>query len=89
MRHQEAITGTTILVAFLSIPIILVWLGLAAIIIWGAANDPLVLDKIEGLLTALAVLTIPSMKILDGVIDHWRAETDKPDTTTPTQSAEV
>ena len=40
-------------------PVVVVWLTLAARIIWSATSNPETLDNIEGLLTALAVLTIP------------------------------
>ena len=38
---------------------VFVWLTLAARIIWSASSNANTLDNIEGLLTALAVLTIP------------------------------
>ena len=38
---------------------VFVWLVLAARIIWSASSNANTLDNIEGLLTALAVLTIP------------------------------
>jgi len=40
-------------------PVVFVWLFLAARIVWSASSNPNTLDNIEGLLTALAVLTIP------------------------------
>ena len=40
-------------------PVVVVWLVLSARIIWSASSNPETLDNIEGLLTALAVLTIP------------------------------
>ena len=40
-------------------PVVVVWLTLAARIIWSATSNAETLDNIEGLLTALAVLTIP------------------------------
>jgi len=39
--------------------VVFVWLFLAARIVWSASSNPETLDNIEGLLTALAVLTIP------------------------------
>lgn len=55
--------------AAISITVIVVWLLLAAAIIYRALVDPLVLENIEGLLTALAVLSLPSMKIIDGLVE--------------------
>jgi hypothetical protein len=37
----------------------MVWLALGARIIWSATGNPETLDQIEGLLTALAVLSLP------------------------------
>ena len=73
-RRRIPTTATTWVVAFLAIPIVAVWLSLAAIIIYSATSDPIVLDKIEGLLTALAVLTVPVMKIIDSLMDKWKTE---------------
>ena len=46
------ITGVQLLVG-------MVWLALGARIIWSATGNPETLDQIEGLLTALAVLSLP------------------------------
>ena len=53
------ITGSQLLIAILFTPCVITWLVLAARIIWSASSNPETLDNIEGLLTALAVLTIP------------------------------
>jgi hypothetical protein len=55
--------------ASISITVIVVWLLLAAAIIYRALVDPLVLENIEGLLTCLAVLSLPAMKIIDGIVE--------------------
>jgi hypothetical protein len=60
------------MVGVVAVPVVLVWLGLAGIIIYKGATDPDVLDKIEGLLTALAVLTIPAQQIVIGVFRKWQ-----------------
>jgi hypothetical protein len=39
--------------------VVFVWLFLAARIVWSASSNPETLANIEGLLAALAVLTIP------------------------------
>ena len=56
------ITGSQLLIAILFTPCVITWLVLAARIIWSASSNPETLDNIEGLLTALAVLTIPDRK---------------------------
>ena len=48
-----------LLVGIIFIPVVLVWLALGARIIWSATGNPETLDQIEGLLTALAVLSLP------------------------------
>ena len=40
-------------------PVVFTWLFLAARIVWSASANPETLDNIEGLLTALAILTVP------------------------------
>ena len=53
------VTGNQLLIAIIFLPVVMVWLFLADRIIWSATSNPETLDSIEGLLTALAVLTIP------------------------------
>ena len=57
--NKTTITGAQLLIAIIFLPVVIVWLTLAARIIWSASSNPETLDNIEGLLTALAVLTIP------------------------------
>ena len=57
--NNTEITGAQLLIAVIFMPVVVVWLVLAARIIWSATSNPDTLDGIEGLLTALAVLTIP------------------------------
>ena len=64
------ITGSPLLIAILFTPCVITWLVLAARIIWSASSNPETLDNIEGLLTALAVLTIP---ISQGLSKLWEA----------------
>ena len=64
------ITGSQLLIAILFTPCVITWLLLAARIIWSASSNPETLDNIEGLLTALAVLTIP---ISQGLSKLWEA----------------
>ena len=53
------ITGVQLLVGIIFVPVVMVWLALGARIIWSATGNPETLDQIEGLLTALAVLSLP------------------------------
>tara|TARA_R100000808_G_scaffold4903_1_gene15361 strand:- start:17562 stop:17735 length:174 start_codon:yes stop_codon:yes gene_type:complete len=52
-------------------PVVVVWLTLAARIIWSSTSNPETLDNIEGLLTALAVLTIPVSAGLSKVFEAF------------------
>jgi hypothetical protein len=51
-----------------------VWLYLSYKIITGAIGDAGVRDEIEGLLTALAVLTIPLMTLLTEMMRRYQRE---------------
>lgn len=66
------ITGTQLLIAILFTPVVITWLVLGARIIWSASSNPETLDNIEGLLTALAVLTIP---VSQGLAKLWEGYT--------------
>lgn len=66
----------TIVAAGVAAMVIPVWLFLAYQIVNGAIANEGVLDNIEGLLTALAVLTIPTVKIIDKVYDKWLSGDD-------------
>jgi len=69
-QSGTTITGSQLLIAILFTPCVITWLVLAARIIWSASSNPETLDNIEGLLTALAVLTIP---ISQGLSKLWEA----------------
>jgi hypothetical protein len=56
---STTVTGGQLLIAIIFIPVVVTWLFLASRIIWSATSNPETLESIEGLLTALAVLTIP------------------------------
>ena len=58
-RSGTTVTGGQLLIAIIFLPVVVVWLFLASRIIWSATSNPETLDSIEGLLTSLAVLTIP------------------------------
>jgi len=52
------------------VPMVLVWLVLAARMVWAASSNPETLDNMEGLLAILAILTTPVtvglMKVIEG-----------------------
>tara|TARA_R100000306_G_scaffold54434_1_gene51609 strand:- start:344 stop:580 length:237 start_codon:yes stop_codon:yes gene_type:complete len=58
-KEKVTLSGRELIVLIIFTPVVLTWLVLGARIIWSASSNPETLDNIEGLLTALAVLTIP------------------------------
>ena len=56
---KVTLSGRELIVLIIFAPCVFVWLFLAARIIISATTSSSTLDGIEGLLTALAVLTIP------------------------------
>jgi hypothetical protein len=58
-KDSTTLTGKELIQLVIFAPVVFVWLFLAARIIWSASSNANTLDNIEGLLTALAVLTIP------------------------------
>lgn len=68
------VTGNQLLVAIIFLPVVMVWLFLAARIIWSATSNPETLNAIEGLLTALAVLTIPVSLGLNEMFKAYSSE---------------
>lgn len=56
---KTTLSGRELIQLVIFTPVVFVWLFLAARIVWSASSNPETLDNIEGLLTALAVLTIP------------------------------
>jgi hypothetical protein len=71
---STTVTGGQLLIAIIFIPVVITWLFLAARIIWSATSNPETLDKIEGLLTALAVLTIPVSHGLTKIFETFKDE---------------
>ena len=58
-KDSTTLTGKELIQLVIFAPVVFVWLFLAARIIWSASSNANTLDNVEGLLTALAVLTIP------------------------------
>ena len=73
-RESVTLTGTELLRLIIFFPVVITWLVLACRIIWSATSSKETLDSIEGLLTALAVLTIP---VSAGLNELWKGSKDK------------
>ena len=73
-RESVTLTGTEVLRLIIFFPVVITWLVLACRIIWSATSSKETLDSIEGLLTALAVLTIP---VSAGLNELWKGSKDK------------
>jgi hypothetical protein len=58
-KESVTLSGKELIQLVIFTPVVFTWLFLAARIVWSASSNPETLDSIEGLLTALAVLTIP------------------------------
>ena len=58
-KESVTLSGRELIQLVIFTPVVFTWLFLAARIIWSASSNPDTLDNIAGLLTALAVLTIP------------------------------
>tara|TARA_Y100001938_G_scaffold4387_2_gene5529 strand:- start:6703 stop:6987 length:285 start_codon:yes stop_codon:yes gene_type:complete len=68
------LTGTQLITFLIFFPIVIVWLFLAARIVWSASSNPETLDSIEGLLTALAVLSLPVAGGLSEILRAYASE---------------
>ena len=68
-KSSAQLTGIELIILVIFAPVVFTWLFLGARIIWSASSNPQTLDSIEGLLTALAVLTIP---VSAGLSELWK-----------------
>ena len=68
-KNSAQLTVRELIILVIFAPVVFTWLFLGARIIWSASNNPQTLDSIEGLLTALAVLTIP---VSAGLAELWK-----------------
>jgi hypothetical protein len=59
VKETTTITGRELIVLVIFTPVVFTWLFLAARIIWTATTSQETLENIEGLLTCLAILTVP------------------------------
>ena len=74
--QSAQLTGRELIILVIFAPVVFTWLFLGARIIWSASSNPQTLDSIEGLLTALAVLTIP---VSAGLGELWKLGGNKDD----------
>lgn len=58
-KEKVVLSGHELIILIIYSPVVFTWLFLGARIIWSASSNPETLDNIEGLLTALAVMTVP------------------------------
>jgi hypothetical protein len=68
-KSSAQLTGRELIILVIFAPVVFTWLFLGARIIWSASSNAQTLDSIEGLLTALAVLTIP---VSAGLGELWK-----------------
>ena len=76
-RERVTLSGRELIMLVIFAPTVFVWLFLAARIIWSASSNPETLSNIEGLLTALAVLTIPVSAGLGKLFEGSKGDNDK------------
>ena len=76
---KVTLSGRELIVLIIFAPVVFVWLFLAARIVISATTSSSTLDSIEGLLTALAVLTIPVSAGLGKLFESGWGGGDKDD----------
>ena len=76
---KVTLSGRELIVLSIFAPVVFVWLFLAARIVISATTSSSTLDSIEGLLTALAVLTIPVSAGLGKLFESGWGGGDKED----------
>ena len=68
-KSSAQLTGRELIILVIFAPVVFTWLFLGARIIFSASSNPQTLESIEGLRTALAVLTIP---VSAGLSELWK-----------------
>ncbi len=76
---KTTLSGRELIQLVIFTPVVFVWLFLAARIVWSASSNPDTLDNIEGLLTALAVLTIPVSAGLGKIFEGGKDDKNEKD----------
>ena len=74
---KTTLSGRELIQLVIFTPVVFVWLFLAARIVWSASSNPDTLANIEGLLTALAVLTIPVSAGLGKIFESSKGDNGK------------
>ena len=71
--QKTTLTGKELIILIIFAPVVFTWLFLAARIVMSATTSQTVLENIEPLLTALAILTVPVSlglsKLFEGIGD--------------------
>ena len=70
----DTISGTTILVALVAVPVIWFWLILILIISLHILGDISLLDNVEGLMIPVATLNLPVGAVLGELFRRWVSE---------------
>jgi energy-coupling factor transporter transmembrane protein EcfT len=70
-KNRVTLSGRELIILVVFTPVVFTWLFLGARIIISATTSVAVLDSIEGLLTALAVLTIPVSAGIAKLFEGW------------------
>ena len=68
-KSSAQLTGRELIILVIFGPCVFTWLFLGSRIIWSASSNPQTLDNIEGLLTCLAILTVP---VSAGLAELWK-----------------
>jgi hypothetical protein len=69
--QRVTLSGRELIILIVFSPVVFTWLFLAARIIVSATTSPNVLENIEGLLTALAILTVPVSGGIGKLFEGW------------------
>ena len=68
-KSSAQLTGRELIILVIFGPCVFTWLFLGSRIIWSASSNPQTLENIEGLLTCLAILTVP---VSAGLGELWK-----------------
>jgi len=71
------LTGSQLITFLIFFPIVIVWLFLAARIVWSASSNPETLANIENLLLALSVLSIPVAAGLSDILRSYSSDSEE------------
>jgi hypothetical protein len=77
--RDVTLSGTELIILLAFLPLVLTWLALGARIIYSATSNPEVLDSIEGLLTAISIMTIPVSLGFNEIFKRYSTEQQNKD----------